>query len=194
MLGQRPGQIPGSWDITIDAKGSERSWIWLLPEDSTRRVGDIVKFDDKVIICLREQQMINYVCAMLQGKFDPTVPIGEQAGAYAHHHQQSWTISLYEDYTINKNFLRLGVPISLVNKRTGAYLTAKRQGDQFSDDYTVLLSNDERDYNKFWIFQPKQPFKGGEVTWDTPVAILNAACRKYLTRDFTLSDVSTDYF
>lgn len=46
----------------------------------------------------------------------------------------------------------MGVPISLVNKRTGAYITAKRVGGKDSDEYTVLLSNGEHDYNKFWIF------------------------------------------
>ena len=84
---------------------------------------------------------------------------------------------MYDDYVVRTEFLRLGEPVSLINKQTGAYLTAKHQGNWESDEYDVLLSNDEHDFNKFWIFETTKCLMGGEVEWDEEVVIQNAAVR-----------------
>ena len=73
---------------------------------------------------------------------------------------------MYDDYVVRTEFLRFGEPVSLVNKRTGAYLTVKRNGEYDSEDYKVLLSSDEHDFSKYWIFQTIKCLKGGEVEWD----------------------------
>ena len=54
---------------------------------------------------------------------------------------------MYDDYVVRSEFLRFGEPVSLINKRTGAYLTAKRRGGHDSEEYDVLLRNNEHDFN-----------------------------------------------
>lgn len=64
MLGDSAGDVPGSWNAHIDLDGSERAWIRFLPEDTLRRVGDIVRYCDKAIITMRAAHLDYYLCSI----------------------------------------------------------------------------------------------------------------------------------
>ena len=62
MLGDRPGNIPGSWEAHIDLEGDERAWIRFLPMDTLRRIGDTVRYCDKTIVAMRAAHLDYYLC------------------------------------------------------------------------------------------------------------------------------------
>ena len=67
MLGNDPGNIPGSWNVHITLEGSERAWIRLLPEDTRRRIGDMVRYCDKAIVAMRAAHLDYYLCSIKRG-------------------------------------------------------------------------------------------------------------------------------
>ena len=64
MMGDNPGNVPGSWDAHIDLVGSERAWIRLLPMDTRRRIGDMVRYKDKTIVAMRAAHLDYYLCSI----------------------------------------------------------------------------------------------------------------------------------
>ena len=64
MLGDEPGNIPGSWEARIDLEGNERAWIRFLPMDTLRRIGDQVRYCDKAIVAMRAAHLDYYLCCV----------------------------------------------------------------------------------------------------------------------------------
>ena len=66
MFGNNPGNVPGSWDSSIDLVGSERAWIRFLPMETRRRIGDKVRYCDLANIALRAAHLDYYLCSILR--------------------------------------------------------------------------------------------------------------------------------
>lgn len=81
----------------------------------------------------------------------------------------------------------------LRNKRTGCFLSVEYKSslsDQEQIDSShIILSGNEHDYNKYWIFENTYKILGGPICWDDPVFIRNATLSGYLTSNLQLSNV-----
>ena len=76
LLGDEPGNVPGSWDAHIDLEGNERAWIRFLPEDTLRRIGDEVRYYDKAIVAMRAAHLDYYLCCIQRNsKIKMLIPV-----------------------------------------------------------------------------------------------------------------------
>ena len=197
-LGDDPGNVPGSWEAHISIEGSERSCIRFLPKDFTRRIGDMVRYCDQVIVSF-SANIDSYLCA-IQCETMLKIPLltDSKLKIAAYHRHQGWEINFYETQPTAKNLLRYGVPIILQNKRTRCNLTAEYKSSvidsERSSGYRVFLSKSEHDFNKYWIFENTECFVGGKIPWKSPVFIRNVTLEGYLTSELTLSDVPITEF